>query len=359
MNIKMITAMLCVFLIVGACEDGTSGNADGDNDYSTENTDLNPPGDLVINEIVAKSSTEADWVELYNQSAKDMDISNYQLMDSKDTEAYVIPAGTIISGGEYLVFERDKTGENSFAFGLSSEDAVRLIDDDGEVVDSTNWVDGEAPEDKSWGRSPDGTGGFKTLLAPSKGSENQDNCGDGYIDAGEQCDTDNLNGTSCESMGFDSGVLRCNSNCALDFSQCVYSSNEVTINEVVVKSTDEADERLPDWIELYNPGDTTNISGWIIKDSNDGNVYQIADNTFIEPGGYLVFEYDESGVNGFDFGLGSADSVRLYNRLEELLSETSWEENQVPDGTSWGRIPDGTGDFKVLENITKASANME
>ncbi len=359
MKREMIATMLCAFLLLVACGDGTVENGGGDSDSDLENTDQTASNGLVINEIVAKSSTDEDWIELYNQSSKDQDISNYQLMDSKDTEAYIIPAGTIISGNNYLVFERDKSGESSFAFGLSSEDAVRLIDDDGEVVDSTNWVEGEAPEDKSWGRSPDGTGGFKTLLASSKGTKNQDNCGDGNIDAGEECDTDNLNDTSCASLGFNSGLLLCNSNCALDFSQCVYSSNEVTINEVVVKSTDEKEERLPDWIELYNPGDTTNISGWIIKDSNDANVYRIEENTFIESGEYLVFEYDKTGMAGFEFGLGSADSVRLYNRLEELLSETQWEEDQVPAGTSWGRIPDGTGSFKVLENITKASANLE
>lgn len=351
----IVWATLFSLSLFVACGDSGGELVDGD----VDDTEQGIEGGLVINEIVAKSSTDEDWIELYNQSNEDLDISNYQLMDSKDTEEYIIPAGTMISSNSYLVFDRDKSGETGFAFGLSAEDAVRLLDADANLVDSTNWLEGEAPEDRSWGRSPNGSGGFKTLLSASKGKENLYSCGDSHIDDGEECDDDNLNDTSCVSLGFKSGALSCNDNCSFDFSQCVYASNEVSINEVVVKATDEEGESLPDWIELYNPGGRTNLSGWIIKDSSDTNMYSIEENTFIESGEYLVFEYDKSEIAGFDFGLGSADSVRIYNRQEELLGETSWIEDQVPDGTSWGRIPDGTGSFMVLENITKAGANVK
>lgn len=45
-------------------------------------------------------------------------------------------------------------------------------------------------------------------------------CGNGLIDVGESCDTDNLNGQTCQSRGYDSGSLACNSNCQFDTSQC-------------------------------------------------------------------------------------------------------------------------------------------
>lgn len=47
-------------------------------------------------------------------------------------------------------------------------------------------------------------------------------CGDGFIDAGEECDGANLNGESCQSQGFTSGTLACSS-CAFDTSGCVGS----------------------------------------------------------------------------------------------------------------------------------------
>ena len=44
-------------------------------------------------------------------------------------------------------------------------------------------------------------------------------CGDGHIDAEEECDGENLKDFTCEYFGFDSGELRCN-NCWVDVSQC-------------------------------------------------------------------------------------------------------------------------------------------
>jgi len=49
-------------------------------------------------------------------------------------------------------------------------------------------------------------------------------CGDGVIDAGEQCDGSNLGAlTGCTALGFvsSSGALSCDSSCTLDTSQCV------------------------------------------------------------------------------------------------------------------------------------------
>ena len=46
-------------------------------------------------------------------------------------------------------------------------------------------------------------------------------CGDGIANAGEDCDGGDLNGTSCASLGADSGTLTCNTACQFDQSQCV------------------------------------------------------------------------------------------------------------------------------------------
>ncbi len=46
-------------------------------------------------------------------------------------------------------------------------------------------------------------------------------CGDGNIEAGEQCDGTNLGGETCESRGFDGGMLVCNLSCdGFDTSGC-------------------------------------------------------------------------------------------------------------------------------------------
>jgi len=45
---------------------------------------------------------------------------------------------------------------------------------------------------------------------------------DGIIDVGERCDTNNLNGQTCSSIGpFVGGELKCNSKCQFDTSKCI------------------------------------------------------------------------------------------------------------------------------------------
>ncbi|HPL25785.1 MAG TPA: hypothetical protein PLV44_09170 [Myxococcota bacterium] len=45
-------------------------------------------------------------------------------------------------------------------------------------------------------------------------------CGNGQIDAGEQCDGANLNEQTCETQGFDGGTLSCTSTCQFDTTSC-------------------------------------------------------------------------------------------------------------------------------------------
>jgi hypothetical protein len=45
-------------------------------------------------------------------------------------------------------------------------------------------------------------------------------CGNGFINAGEQCDAGNLNGATCVTQGFAFGTLQCGPTCAFDTSGC-------------------------------------------------------------------------------------------------------------------------------------------
>ena len=54
-------------------------------------------------------------------------------------------------------------------------------------------------------------------------------CGDGQIDSGEECDTNNnLNGKRCSTIGngnFEDGTLKCTSGCKFDTSACLLATN--------------------------------------------------------------------------------------------------------------------------------------
>ena len=78
-----------------------------------------------------------------------------------------------------------------------------------------------------------------------------------------------------------------------------------------------------DWIELINTGAApADISGWLIRDNDDTHTYFLPAGTIIPAGGYLVVEEASLG-----FGLGSADSVRLFDPAGVALR------NRQLDGT--------------------------
>ncbi|MDX6347669.1 MAG: hypothetical protein QOF84_2459 [Streptomyces sp.] len=119
----------------------------------------------------------------------------------------------------------------------------------------------------------------------------------------------------------------------------------VRINEV------ESSGGTPgDWVELVNTGSApADVSGWVVKDSDDSHSYVIGAGTSLAAGAYLVLDVETS------FGLGSADSVRLFQSDGSTLVDSySWTAHAT---TTYGRCPDGTGAFTTTTAPTRGAAN--
>jgi len=59
-----------------------------------------------------------------------------------------------------------------------------------------------------------------------------DPCGNGRIDSGEDCDSENLGGLNCINLGLTGGTLACSPQCKFDTSSCFYcGDNNVNIGE--------------------------------------------------------------------------------------------------------------------------------
>ena len=138
-------------------------------------------GDLVINEIQASNANTIsddsgeydDWVELYNNSASDISLSGYFLSDdSGDLSKWAFPSVTI-SANSYLIIWTDndtsQTG-NHANFKLSAAgEALLLVNPGLTIIDEL--VFGAQITDRSYGRYPNGTGGFAELY-PTYNGEN-------------------------------------------------------------------------------------------------------------------------------------------------------------------------------------------
>ena len=124
-------------------------------------------------------------------------------------------------------------------------------------------------------------------------------------------------------------------------------SSPVVINEV--ESNGDPDG---DWVELANtdPNNSVDVSGWGIVDNDpEHDPILLPAGTEIESGGYLVIHTEP------DFGLGGNDSVTLSDSDGTNVDETEWSGHA---STSWGRVPDMTGDLTVTGEPTEGLRNV-
>ena len=135
----------------------------------------------------------------------------------------------------------------------------------------------------------------------------------------------------------------------------------IVINEINYKSSDDFD--TGDWIELYNQNENeVDISGWVLKDSNDSNEYIFPQGTNSEGNSFLVIVrnsddfsnfYPEitSYIGEFDFGLSGSDAVRLFDN-ELVIQDEVYYESSDP----WPVLSDGDG--YTLELIDPSYDNI-
>lgn len=128
-------------------------------------------------------------------------------------------------------------------------------------------------------------------------------------------------------------------------------ARELRLNEVAAGES-------PDWIELYNGADdpVRLVTFRLSDDPEDlGRGVFPADLT-VEPGAFLRIDVDAESVG---FALGGGESLVLSTTSGEIVDQVEWGEGQSPTGKSYGRIPDGAGDFKTLNTPTPGLANQD
>lgn len=118
--------------------------------------------DVVLNEFQVEPSGSLQWVEIYNKGDSSVDLSGWIIGDSADHNVSLLG---IIGSHECTSFT-----SGSFHFNTASNDGVRLKKGD-VLIDSYDY-DKSPGSGVSFGRSPDGQGGWITFSAPTKDSLN-------------------------------------------------------------------------------------------------------------------------------------------------------------------------------------------
>ncbi len=269
-------------------------------------------GGLVINEVVSsnrRSFVDAvlgspDWIELYNGSARDLDLSGCGLSDNmRELHKYIFPEGTVIEAGGYLLVcaaDNSGTAESELlctGFRLSKNGEYLIVTDGYDQL----LCQLELPAlstDVSYARRGDG--------------------GYGY------CATPTPNVANTEAIAS-----------TLDALFGKQDDGALVLSEVMPV----AGQNGRAWAELYNTGETAlSLGGFYLSDSPVNLTRWEFPETVIPAGGYIAVYITGLGDEGAglhtSFKLGADEhALLLSDRKGELLGELKWEAG-IPAGVS-------------------------
>lgn len=113
------------------------------------------------------TDSDEEWIELYNPTASQIDISGYVIVDNNGTgSTYTFPAGSVIDGGSFFTVAVNQAGFNALYTADAHQyggipalnntgDALLLLDDSGATVDQVAWEGGASSGVPSgWGTGP-------------------------------------------------------------------------------------------------------------------------------------------------------------------------------------------------------------
>jgi len=129
----------------------------------------------MMNEVFSRgTTTNPDWIEIYNPSSSVLNISTYKIYDtggqSGSKPKKTFPAGALIPAYGYYVIVTDDGSPS--AFGLSSGgEKVWLEDSLGVVVDSCD-IAAMPDSSTSYSRTPDGNSLWKIVSKITRGNSN-------------------------------------------------------------------------------------------------------------------------------------------------------------------------------------------
>ena len=271
--------------------------------------ELKAQTNFVMNEIYSRgTTTDPDWIEIFNLTSSDLDISGYKIYDEGGLigtkPKKVLPSGSIIQANGFLVIVTDDT--TASGFGLSSDgEKVWIENSSGILVDSVVFPVLQVSE--SYSRVPDGHLWIVTNTI-TRGTMN------------------------------------------------IYSNpTTVVMNEIYSRGTSFD----PDWIELFNPSATDIVlTGYKIYDEN-GQLGSIPKKEFpsgsiIPANGYFVMITADGSVSGF--GLSSlGEEVWLENENGLIIDDVNFPAFDTTQ--SYCRYPDGTSGWQISNSITRGLPN--
>lgn len=247
---------------------------------------------LIINEIYANPNTgEKEWLELFNNTAEIVDLSNYQLKDggvaAKNIEGELLP-------GNYYLYEANSGWLNNSAeiiFLINKQD--NSIED---MVAYGDWQDAVLPQNINFDYR-------NNAEAPSKGRSLS------RIPNSVDSDISLLDFKTTLPTPLEENILP-------------QYSNQIKIWEVMPEPEDGVDN---EYIELLNISDQQiDLEDWCLDDAEGGSEpYCFGSEEYLGPNQYKVIYYSQSKISLSDNG----DCARLIDPNGEVKDSVSYDKS--------------------------------
>ena len=311
--------------------------------------------DVVINEIAwggTAASTSAEWIELYNTTTSDIDLTNWTIVTGDGNPATItIPSGIIPKDG-YFLLERVETAVNnipaSYVYGgnnfSNSGESLQLYDSFNNLIDSANNNGGPWPagtgsptfasmervnylitdSDTNWLTNSAPGNGLDSATPPNpiNGTPKQINSVTPATLAATATEAANLTGTVASNLTGTAAVNLTATASVVNITNTAAAANlTATASAVNLTSTSAALTNIPtntptatslpggsatsvvisefqtvgndEFVEIYNPTNNwVDISGWKISGSNSSGGTQtratIPSSTILRSGQYYL-----------------------------------------------------------------------
>jgi len=297
--------------------------------YANQDAEAIAPPDtvsfaVVINELMPSNvSAKADamgefddWIELYNTSSEEVDLSKYYLTsDAGNLVKWQFPLGTVIPANAYLTVWMDDDESQSGLhanFKLPQDGGyVLLTNENREIAGYVTYP--EFFENAAYARQPNGTGGFV------------------WKNASPETDNDQV----------------------AEFALPEEVNDGLLINEMLVSNVSgvtDPNGQYEDWIELYNASaDTIDLSAYYLTDNfYNTRKWNFPKGTLIAPDAYVVVWADDDGLEmglHANFKLSAdGESVYLYNASGQIADKVTYQKTDSVD-LGYARMPNGEGSF--------------
>jgi len=297
---------------------------------------------VVINEFLTSNSAVlpdetgeySDWIEIYNASGENVDLSGYGLSDESKSAKWQFPGITLKPGEYIVVFASDKNVSDKNAvyqhtnFKLSSSGGgVYLFGPDDKIADKVEY-DAQT-ENISLGRSSDSSQ-FAAYDKPTPGFPNTE---EGYA-------------------SFVNSRIR-------EGSQLIITE----INPLNTTTFVDNSGSASDYIELYNgSAEAINLSGYGLSDDAVKVMKWKFPEVTIGPGEYLVVfasGEDESLTDVASKAIHTNFRVSTYNETITLCDAAGYildrvSIKEIPPRTAYVRKIDGDGAYTAEWELTTA-----